>query len=37
MLCVANQMNRKKRKDPVGSTVRYEMMNYKVILVGTCW
>ena len=30
-------MSRKKRKDPVGSTVRYEMMNYKVKLVGTSW
>ena len=30
-------MSRKKRKDPVGSTVRYEMMNYKVVLAGTYW
>ena len=27
ILCVTRQMSRKKRKDPVGSTVRYEMMN----------
>ena len=28
-------MSRKKRKDPVGSTMRYEMKNCKVIPVGT--
>ena len=32
---VTHQMSHKKRKDPVSSTVRYEMMNYKVITVGT--
>ena len=31
VLCVTHQMSRKKRKDPVGSTVR--VMNYKVIPV----
>ena len=30
-------MSCKKRKDPVGSTVHYNMMNYKVILVSTWW
>ena len=36
ILCVRDSSNEsKKRKDPVGSTVRYEMMNYKVISVGT--
>ena len=29
------QMSRKKRKDPVGSTLRYDMMSYKVIPVDT--
>ena len=27
ILCVTRQMNRKKRNHPVGSTVRYKMMN----------
>ena len=35
ILCVTHQMSRKKTKDAVGSAVRYEMMNYKVIPVGT--
>ena len=30
-------MSRKKTKDAVGSAVRYELMNYKVIPVGTSW
>ena len=30
-------MSCKKKKDPVGSTVRYEMMNYRVIPVGAYW
>ena len=30
-------MSRKKRKDPVGSTDCYDMMNHKVKLVGTSW
>ena len=33
IMCVAHQMVRKKRKDPVGWTMRYEMINYKVIPV----
>ena len=35
MLCMTHQMSHKNRNDLVGSTVRYEMINYKVILVGT--
>ena len=35
VLCVTHQMSCKKKKDPVDSTVRCRMMNYKVILVGT--
>ena len=31
ILCVTHQMSHKKRNYPVGSTVHYEMMNYKVI------
>ena len=27
----------KKKLDPVGSTVRYEVMNYKMTPVGTSW
>ena len=30
----AHQIIRKKRKDPVDSTVRYEMMNHKLTRVG---
>ena len=30
-------MSHKKKTDPVGSTVRYEMMNYRVIPVGAYW
>ena len=37
ILFVTHQMSRKKRKDPVGQTVRYAMMNYKVVLAGTYW
>ena len=29
ILCATHQMSRNKRKDPVGSTVRYGMMNQK--------
>ena len=35
ILCMTHQMIRKKRKYPFGSTVRYEMRSYKVMLVGT--
>ena len=38
ILCVTHQMSRKKRKDPVGSTVRCALFNYKVdrlVLDGT--
>ena len=34
-VCVTHQMSRKKRKDPVGSTVRYEMINGIVVPAGT--
>ena len=34
ILYVTHQMSLKKKKDPVGGTVRYKMMNYKVIPVG---
>ena len=34
---VTHQMSCKKRKDPFGSTVHYDMMNYKVIVVSTWW
>ena len=34
-LFVNYQMSRKKRKDPVGSTLRYDMMSYKAIPVDT--
>ena len=35
-VCVTHQSNEsKKRKDTVGSTVRYEVINYEVIPVGT--
>ena len=37
ILCVTHQMRRKKGKDPVGSTLRYEMLNHKVIPIGTWW
>ena len=37
MLCVTRQMIRKKSKDPVGSAVRYDMMNYEMIPVVTWW
>ena len=30
-------MIRKKSKDPVGSAVRYDMMNYEMIPVVTWW
>ena len=32
---VRDLSNESKRRDPVGSTVFYEMMNYKVTPVGT--
>ena len=35
LLRLTHQMSRKKRKDPVGPTVRYAMMNYTVVLTGT--
>ena len=34
ILWVTHQMSLKKRNDPVRWTVRYKMMNYKVIPVG---
>ena len=34
ILYVTHQMSLKKKKDPVGGTVRYKMMNYKVIPGG---
>ena len=34
---VTRQMNRKKRNHPVDSTVCFEMINYKVMPVGTWW
>ena len=37
ILCVTHQMRRKKGKDPVGFTLRYEMLNHKVIPIGTWW
>ena len=38
ILCVTDQMSRKKRKDPVGPTVCCAILNYKVdqlVLDGT--
>ena len=38
ILCVTHQISqKKKRKDPVVSAMRYEMMNSKVIPVGKWW
>ena len=37
ILSVTHQMSRKTRKDLVSSPVWYEMMNQKVIPVGTLW
>ena len=34
ILYVTHQMSLKKKKDPVGGTVSYKMMNYKVIPGG---
>ena len=37
ILSVTHQMSRKTRKDLVISPLWYEMMNYKVIPIGTFW
>ena len=37
ILSVTHEMSRKTRKDLVISPVWYEMMNYKVIPIGTLW
>ena len=37
ILSVTHQMSRKTRKDLVSSPVWYEMMNHKVIPIGTLW
>ena len=34
ILCVSHQIIRKRRKNPVGSTVRYKMMNCKANLLA---